>query len=417
MAAASSRSSSSASGGVDSNHEWHEQSQLLSIAVFAHKGGVQKTTTSVQLSAACAKMGLKTCYVDFDPQGNGTGFFTEKKDCISVTGEEENDRVAAARRAADDLRDLSRAGGGASARREPEVELSRYHVALDSEGGAMHSSAWDHSAFTVPGLKEKSNPCNVLSCFKRVFTDGRSLKALDDSDTPLITKVPLRENLYFISGSRFYKKLYEWEMSQALRDGEDLGKNTQNRTDCQNEVRKRGIIAKMDRMLSDLGFEVVIKDLQPSDSAINEIICLSSNYIIPPMHLDSYSVDGMHGLLTDILPSWFARHKKFVKKQDRLFLIVDDDGEKWLSDDDCEYFLSRDPPWIFPLLANKVGIQGALHKCLSHPDADYYQTTQAMLHRLGQKHEQATGEPDDEKLVFGHSNLRAVGKVHRQHGR
>jgi cellulose biosynthesis protein BcsQ len=68
---------------------------MKTIALFNHKGGVGKTTLTVNVADALVDLGLKVLLIDADPQCNLTSFYLEESQLDTLLAESDDDEGAA----------------------------------------------------------------------------------------------------------------------------------------------------------------------------------------------------------------------------------------------------------------------------------------------------------------------------------
>src|ERR1035438_4655885 len=63
---------------------------IRTLALFNHKGGVGKTTLTINIADAMADLGLKVLVVDADPQCNLTSFYLSEKELDDLLGDSDD---------------------------------------------------------------------------------------------------------------------------------------------------------------------------------------------------------------------------------------------------------------------------------------------------------------------------------------
>ena len=76
-----------------------------------------------------------------------------------------------------------------------------------------------------------------------------------------------------------------------------------------------GIINYILNKLADKhNFDVIILDVSPSNSSLNQISALSCDYILPPCNASLYSCGSIYGLFETVLPGkegWLGARRPF----------------------------------------------------------------------------------------------------------
>jgi hypothetical protein len=95
-------------------------------------------------------------------------------------------------------------------------------------------------------------------------------------------------------------------------------------------------------------------DVPPANNTLNEIICMGSDYILPPTFAERFSAQSTQGLIKDVLPNWFRQRMDYIKYQDKVRIRLDAALEA--------FTWPKDPPKILPLFVTNYKFQERVGK-------------------------------------------------------
>ncbi len=296
------------------------RSEPILIAMYTYKGGVGKTTIAINLVETLAQLEKRTLLVDCDPQCNATSFLlgcaedgdddeSDDQEYIDSEEEEESSAEVDEQQASDQIRI------------QPTVKLM--------------SDKLNH---TVQQHKyEAVEDTNMQNRYETTIYQ-HLCDAMQDKITPSGLAVKqVHENLWVLPGD---VRLIELETE--FRDALDL----------------RGMfyihrLAGFRRMIDsiaknpELGIEYVVVDLGPSAGAMNQVIILNCDYILPPLRADRFSLCSMDGFLNKLVPNWLKFLEKY-KREIRRTIVDKKERDK--------YAKFGSPPKILPFLMNGYAV-------------------------------------------------------------
>ena len=365
----------------------------VAIAVFAHKGGSLKTTTTVQLAAALADKGHKVCILDCDTQCNATQYFVDNPD---VEGIDEDDYQARAElENYNNSKGLVEAGdhdGGPLI--EPKcpadalcAEVDGYKMehfleGIDQGGNIKHwfDMVFKHNAVSA---LHKHLVARAGEEAADAGGGGGAAAAAEDSTQSLqmlheVTDPDFKGKLWYVKGSGDLG-LWEEEMSRVCSE--------QHRGNTNAEIREKRAVPH--KILYELKhthkFDFILVDLSPACSAMNKAWVMSSDYILPPVDPSAYGATGCAGLLTKLLPRWFAWHREVAaaEQQEYTTQMEDADPSGTWGPSQPEYQGLRmpiEPPLILPLTFGRYDVaEQNQQQVVTMNHANFVATTRAFF--------------------------------------
>ena len=164
------------------------------------------------------------------------------------------------------------------------------------------------------------------------------------------------------------------------------------------------MIAHLMEMFTEvLGFDVIVIDCSPSNSAINKAAALACDFILPPCLASLYSAGSIAGLLTSVLPGddgWLGLHAKITALwRDK------DNGLEPKADfaDLADWLLPKTAPALLPITVSNYAM-GLKSESMKMEPARPAKRGR----RCGSAKSPAVGLSDDDEAVVKLSNSQFV---------
>ena len=124
----------------------------------------------------------------------------------------------------------------------------------------------------------------------------------------------------------------------------------------ENQYKNIGVVSYMMNRMTELhAFDVILLDVGPSNSALNQMSALSCDLILPPCLASLYSCGSVSGLLSSVLPGergWLGKHEAVSSVQWRDDWVQNPSKQSLLA-----WRLPKPKPRLLPILVNNYGTE------------------------------------------------------------